>query len=375
MRYKFHALIMMGLLTACSPITDDYNMDESTLSAHQLQLNVNPQQIDGKNGNVITVENNSPILSEWTVGSSTVHKAYAELTVPTIGQHTVNFRGYNAEANTYTEKSFTVQVDTISSIPTDIANRLCIGQEGAPNHYGVSFDPSKITFHNEENVVYVCNSNPVLTEWSCGDATANTNIATLKLNGSGEFPLTATFTLADGRQITRNLGTIIVHNVELPQIIKDLVGEEGQKTWTWESKNFYGFGGYQESQGPDWFAYDAGTMGMYASYFGMSGEETGSMTFNVDGTFSITPTGRTGTFTYDLDDVVPNWSVGKLKINGSILFGMAISMETYQPSYLPTEFYIVKCDADHLVLAALSQENGTAADWAPCTIWCLKPQK
>ena len=114
---------------------------------------------------------------------------------------------------------------------------------------------------------------------------------------------------------------------------------------------------------------------MYASYFGMSGEETGSMTFNVDGTFSITPTGRTGTFTYDLDDVVPNWSVGKLKINGSILFGMAISMETYQPSYLPTEFYIVKCDADHLVLAALSQENGTAADWAPCTIWCLKPQK
>ena len=39
--------------------------------------------------------------------------------------------------------------------------------------------------------------------------------------------------------------------------------------------------------------------GMYASYFGMSGEETGSMTFNVDGTFSITPTGRTGTFTYE----------------------------------------------------------------------------
>lgn len=375
MRYYIPAILMMGLMAACSPITDDYDMDQSTLSADQLKLSVSAQQVGGQNGNVITVENNSPILSEWCIGGTTVHKAYAELTVPTIGQHTVTFRGLNAEASAYTEKSFTVKVDTISTIPADIANRLCIGQTGAPTYFGVSLDLSKVSFYNEDNIVYVTNSNPVLTDWSCGDATANTNIAVLKLNGTGEFPLTATFTLANGQQITHELGTIVVSSFELPEIIRNLVGEEGQKTWTWEEKNFFGFGGFQESMSPDWFAYDAGTMGMYAAYFGMSGEETGSMTFNVDGTFTIAPTGRTGTFTYDLDDVVPNWSVGKLKVDGSILFGMAISMETYQPAYLPTEFYIVKCDAEHLVLAALCDANGAAYDWAPCTIWCLTVQK
>lgn len=371
----FSAMMMMGLFTACSPITDDYDLDKSVLSADQLQLSVNTPQVNGQNGNVITVENNSPILSEWTVGTITVHKAYAELTVPSIGQHTVSFRGYNAEANAYTEKSFTVKVDTISTIPADIAQRLCIGQEGAPSHFGVAFDPSKVSFYNEDNIVYVTNSNPVLTDWTCGDATANTNVAVLKLNGTGEFPLTATFTLANGRQITRELGTIVVSNSELPEIIRNLVGEEGQKTWTWEEKNFFGFGGFQESMSPDWYAYDVATMSMYAPYFGMNGEETGSMTFNIDGSFSIAPTGRTGTFTYNLDDIVPNWSVGKLKVDSPILFGMAISMDTYQPSYLPTEFYIVKCDAEHLVLAALCDENGAAYDWAPCTIWCFKAQK
>ena len=375
MRKILSAIMMMGLIAACSPITDDYDLDKSVLSADQLKLSVNAQQISGQNSNVITVENNSPILSEWSVGTTTVHKAYAELTVPTIGQHTVTFRGLNAEAGAYTEKSFTVLVDTISTIPADISNRLCIGQAGAPTYFGVSFDPSKVSFYNEDNIVYVTNSNPVLTDWSCGDATANTNVAVLKLNGTGEFPLTATFTLANGRQITRELGTIVVSNFELPEIIRNLVGEDGQKTWTWEDNNFYGFGGFQESMSPDWFAYDAGTMGMYAPYFGMVGEETGSMTFSEDGSFSIAPTGRTGTFAYDLDDIVPNWSVGKLKVDGPILFGMAISMETYQPAYLPTEFYIVKCDGEHLVLAALCDANGTAYDWAPCTIWCLTVQK
>ena len=369
--YKL-ALASLGTLVACSPITEDFTLDEGILSADQLNLTVTAQQIDGKNGNVIIVENNSPILSEWTIEDTRVQKAYAEIPVSYIGQQTVSFRGINAGKGSYTEKVFTVQVDTISTIPASIAQRLCIGQPGAPTYFGTTIDRSLIEFSNEENRLTVRNGNPVLTQWSCGGATSDMNLATLKINGTGEFPLSATFTLANGQQVTEELGTIVVKQFDLPQIVLDLVGEHGEKTWVWDDKNFYGFGGYMEDTYPSWFAYDAATMAMYAPYFGMSGEETGSMTLNLNGSFSVNPTGRTGSFTYDFDDYVPNWSVGKLKVDGSIIFGMAISMETYQPSYLPTEFYIVKCDAEHLVLAALCQEGATEQDWAACTMWCFK---
>ena len=250
--------------------------------------------------------------------------------------------------------------------------RLCIGQEGAPAYFGTTYDPSLIEFGTDGNLVHVRNANPVLTDWSCGDVTSNLNVATLKMRGTGEFPLTATFTLANGSQLTETIGTVVVKEYDVPQIVLDLVGEHGEKTWTWADMNFFGFGGYNTSVGPDWFAYDAATMGLYTPYFGMEGEETGSMTFNINGTFSVAPTGRTGSFTYDFDDIVPNWSVGKLHVEGSILYGMAISMENYQPSYLPTDFYIVKCDAEHLVLAALCDPAGTPQDWAACTFWCFK---
>ena len=372
MKKYIYAIAAMGILVACDPITDEFSMDDSVFPADQLEATVAPQQVDGKNGNVIVMENNSPVLSKWIVGETAIQKAYAEATVPYIGQHTVTFRGINSGAGVYTEKSFTVQVDTISSVPSDIADRLCIGQPGAPAYFGVSYDTSLITVSVEENRVTVCNPNPVMTNWTCGNATADKNIATMKINGSGEFPLTAVFTLANAQTVEVDLGTVTIKEFDLPQIVLDLVGEHGEKTWLWEDNNFYGFGGFMQSQKPDWYAYDAATMGMYASYFGMNGEETGSMTLNVKGEFSVAPTGRTGTFKYDFDAVVPNWSVGKLTVDNPILFGMAISMDTYQPSYLPTEFYIVKCDAEHLVLAALCTEGAEAADWAPCTIWCFK---
>ena len=148
-----------------------------------------------------------------------------------------------------------------------------------------------------------------------------------------------------------------------------------QKSRSWEDKNFFGFGGYAASMSPEWFAYDANTIGMYAGYFGMTGEPTGSWTLDVEGNFSVSPTNRTGTFTYDFDDKVPNWSVGKLKVDHPIIFGTSISMTSYQPSYQPTEFYIVKCDADHLVLAALSEKDASPAAYAPCVFWCFKAQK
>jgi len=373
--YKYISIIaVMGAFVSCDPITDTYTIDDSTISADGLQLSVAPKFVDGKNGNIIVVENNSPILSEWSVGESVARKAYAELSVSFIGQHTVNFRGLNSNGQTFTETSFTVKVDTISTIPTDIANRLCIGQEGAPTYFGTTIDMEKIEFSNEEDLVTVKNGNPVLTVWSCGGVTSDKNVAQMRLTCAGEFPLSATFTLANGEQVTKELGTVIVRNFNLPQIVLDLVGEDGEKTWTWQDNNFYGLGGYNTSTYPDWFVFDRPTMSMIASYIGMAGEETGSMILNIDGNFSVAPTGRTGTFSYDFDDTVPSWSVGKLHVNGSILFGWAFDGNTQAVSYQPTDFYIVKCDANNLVLAALSEAGGSIYDYASCTFWRFKPK-
>lgn len=371
--YKYiRAIIVMGIFSACTPLTESFTIDDTVISANDLQLSVTTQQVNGRNGNIIIAENHSPILSEWRVGQTVEHKTYAEIQVSFIGQHIVNFRGFTAGSDIYSEKAFTIQVDTISTIPSDISTRLCIGQKEAPTYFGTSIDLNRIEFSLDENILTVKNSNPVLTNWECGGVTSDKNLAVMKMNRTGKFTLFATFTLANGQQRTEELGTVEVKQLELPQIVLDLLGENGEKTWTWEEKNFYGFGGYNASMSPDWFAYDTATMGTYASNFGMEGEETGSMTLFANGHFEVAPTGRTGSFTYDFDDVVPNWSVGKLKVKEPIIFGMAINMESYQPSYLPTEFYIVKCDAKHLILAAMTSQNIVAYDGAPMNFWCLK---
>ena len=339
-----------------------------------------PKVVDGKNGNIIVVENNSPILSEWSVGESVARKAYAELSVSFTGQHTVNFRGLNSGGKAFTETSFTVKVDTISTIPANIATRLCIGQEGAPTYFGTTIDLGKIEFSNEEDLLTVKNGNPVLTVWSCGGVTSDKNVAQMRLTGAGEFPLSATFTLANGEQVTEELGTVIVKDFNLPQIVLDLIGEDGEKTWTWADQSFFGLGGYEADPGPAWFAASVEIMDMFTLYMPtinhLTGESTGSMTLDIDGNFSVAPTGRTGTFTYDFDDIVPNWSVGKLKVTAPILYGTAIALvgEGAAPTYLPTEFFIVKCDANNLVLAAPAEEGQALYPWAACSFWCFKPK-
>ena len=375
LRYIFMAIASLGLFAACNPLTEEYELNNSQISAEELQVTATVKQVDGKYGNVIVRENHSPLLSQWTVADKSYTKAYAETTVSYTGDHVVKFHGMNDGAQSFSDKELTVHVDTISTIPADIASRLCIGQSGAPTYFGTTLDLSKISVSVDEGIVTVTNANPVLTHWEMAGVEADKNIAQLKMTKPGTFMLKATFTLANGKQVTREMGNVKVKPFNLPEIVTNLVGKDGKKTWTWEDKNFFGFGGYAASMGPEWFVYDASTMGLYAGYFGMTGEPTGSWTLDVEGNFSVNPTRRTGTFSYDFDDKVPNWSVGKLKVDNPILFGTSISMSTYQPSYLPKEFYIVKCDADHLVLAAMSEKDATPAAYAPCVFWCFKAQK
>lgn len=155
------------------------------------------------------------------------------------------------------------------------------------------------------------------------------------------------------------------------------MGENGTKKWKFAESKKYGLGGYNASFGPDYATFDD-YLSMFGAYMPqVAGEEEGTMTFNVDGNFSIEPTGRSGKFEYDFDDKIGVWSIGKLKVTEPILYGFAMALdETTQmpsPTYFPDEFFIVKCDADQLILAASAVEGAPLYDWGHCTFWTFIP--
>lgn len=91
--------------------------------------------------------------------------------------------------------------------------------------------------------------------------------------------------------MTEELGTVIVKDFNLPQIVLDLIGEDGEKTWTWADQSFFGLGGYEADPGPAWFAASVEIMDMFTLYMPtinhLTGESTGSMTLDIDGNFSV----------------------------------------------------------------------------------------
>jgi hypothetical protein len=361
--------IVLPLLVnlACTPLESRMEMHTASLTANELEISTIVKTVDGKNGNEIVVENHSPILSQWTMGGVTSTRAYDILKATRTGAQTIHFKGALGGGK-YVEKDLTVQVDTISTIPAAIAKRLCIGTEGAPDHFGSTFDASLIGFSNEKNIVTVWNTNPVLTDWTCGTATLNTNTGIMKMPGAGEYPISATITKADGSMETIDLGTVVVKDYDLPQIVLNLVGEHGEKTWVFAGESYYGVGGYQETINQ--WPLDA-YLGYFTGYFGMTGEESGSMTLNVLGEMSVAPTGREGTFSYDFPDE-HGWHVGTLTTSIPIVGGIAFDINAQQPSYTPTEYFIVSCEPDKLVLGAPCAPGDDLHDWTMCTFWVFK---
>ena len=365
--YTLASLMAAALVFACTPLENRSEMEVKSISASELEVSAVAVVKDGKNTNEIVVENHSPILSEWTLGTEKSTAASHTFLARTTGQQTIHFRGLLGMQK-YVEKDLTVNVDVISSIPSDIAARLCIGEEGAPDHFGDSFDASLVEIVTEKNIVTVRNSNPVLSDWVCGKATLDKNIGQMKMPGAGEYPISLTISKADGTSETLDLGTVVVKDFDLPQIVLNLVGEHGEKTWVFADEKYYGVGGYEQTVNQ--WALDA-ALGSFASYFGMAGEEKGSMTLNVKGEMSIAPTGREGTFSYDFPDEHP-WHVGTLTTTVPILGGIGFDINAQQPSYMPTSYFIVECDADRLVIGAPCTEGDALKSWTMCTFWVFK---
>lgn len=201
----------------------------------------------------------------------------------------------------------------------------------------------------------------MLTEWHFGKETSDKNIADLYVLSLGDNKLTATFTLADGSKVEHEFDPVHVETFTFkPEFLVNLTGESGEKSWTWNNSNFsFGLGGYGGeggwgSAGPDYAQLDLATLGYIGAALGIADEcsEEATMTFKITGELIVGH--RQGTYSFDLDDVVPLWRIGKLRTQGvPVLYGRQFAMDPTNPIGAECfEYDIVKATDGNLVLCA-----------------------
>ena len=377
---KYMTLGALALLGACSPIEDDDTHGLADIAADRLKITATPVVENGVNSNKIVVENHSAVLSEWTLEqlASTAEvstSAHDTLIASRLGANEVKFRGFNPSTGNYVEATLPVQVDAITQVPADLATRLCIGQEGGATGFGTELDVDKIEVIVERdangltgNRVTLRNPNPVLTEWNFAGETSDKNVATLYVFNLGEMPLSATFTLADGTVVEHTFDPIEVQTYTYkPDFLVNLTGESGERTWTWVAPPvpMYGLGGYGSDTTPSWFAFDSATLSMLAGALGRGEELTGTMTFKITGELELS-SGRKGTWSFNLEEGVDGWSIGKLYTQDvSVLYGYTFSAVTYTPGAEAFAYDIVVSQDGSLTLAVQDPGNaGAATFWS-----------
>lgn len=370
----------LALLGACSPIEDDDTHGLADIAADELVITATPVVENGVNSNKIVVENRSAVLSEWTLEqlASTAEvstSAYDTLIASKVGSNDIKFRGFNPSTGNYVERTLQVQVDAITQVPAGLATRLCIGQEGGATGFSTELDVEKIEVIVEKdanglngNRVTLRNPNPVLTEWKFAGETSDKNVATLYVFNLGEMPLSATFTKADGSVVEHTFEPIEVQTYTYkPDFLVNLTGESGERTWTWVAPPvpMYGLGGYGSDTTPSWFAFDSATLGMLAGALGRGEELTGTMTFKITGELELS-SGRKGTWSFNLEEGVDGWSIGKLCTQDvSVLYGYTFSAVSYSPGAEAFAYDIVVSEDGSLTLAVQDPENaGAATFWS-----------
>lgn len=342
---------LVTLFAACDPATEGFDMGEKYLPIGDIELKATPVAVGDKNSNEIVVENLSPMPSEWTMPQmGTLDKVSTRSCDTLIATHTgeneIRFRTFNALEGTYSETTLKVQVDQITKVPDYIAERLCIGQPGAPTGFSNELDFSKIQVIPERdenglagNRVTFVNPNPVMTEWHFGKETSDKNIGELYVLSLGDNAFSATFTLADGTKVEHTFDPVHVETFTFkPAFLVNITGESGSKDWTWKNATAsYGLGGYGGeggwgSAGPDYASMDLGTLSAIGGALGIGDEcaEGAKMTFKVTGELIVGS--RQGTYSFDLDDVVDGWRTGKLYTKDvTVLYGRQFALDPSNP--------------------------------------------
>lgn len=118
MKNIIYALCMMAIaLVACEPIEDRDSIG-GAITADQLNIKATPIVVNGKNGNMVVLENHSPVLSAWNCGGSLSNKAYDTVMVVKTGVVDVTFTGLNPDGSKI-EKKFNIQIDALTTLPAE----------------------------------------------------------------------------------------------------------------------------------------------------------------------------------------------------------------------------------------------------------------
>ena len=118
MKNLIYALCMLSItLIACDPI-EVRDTNDSPITSAELDVKATPIVVDGKNGNMVVLENHSPVLSSWNCGGSVSLKAYDTVMVVKTGAVDVVFTGLNPDGSKI-EKSFTIQIDALTTLPEE----------------------------------------------------------------------------------------------------------------------------------------------------------------------------------------------------------------------------------------------------------------
>ena len=113
-----YSLFMLALaFTACEPIENRDSIG-GAITPDQLNVTASPIVVNGKNGNMVVIENKSAVNPKWLVGSAVSYKAYDTLMIVSTGNIPVTFTGLNADG-TQINKSFTIKIDTLSTLPQE----------------------------------------------------------------------------------------------------------------------------------------------------------------------------------------------------------------------------------------------------------------
>lgn len=113
----FSLFILAVAFMACDPIIKSDEIG-SPITADQLDVKATPIVVNGKNGNMVILENHSPVLSSWNCGGAISSKAYDTVMVVSTGAVNVTFTGLNPDGSKI-EKKFNIQIDALTTLPTE----------------------------------------------------------------------------------------------------------------------------------------------------------------------------------------------------------------------------------------------------------------
>jgi len=347
-----YLIIAVTLLVACDPIVV-HDSTTGNVTVGELVLKVTPVVVDGKNSNMIIVENNSPLLSRWISDRNQIQSAYSTVYCDTVGTRNIKFVGLNGDGTTV-EKITAVKIDTMTNLNASTIDRLGIKMSadgtvdktsmpyywGSKNYsYTVSVIQEKTTDGLKKgNKVTVVTNAPYLCDWTFGDAKGNKNSCEIFVTSTGTFTLSLNFTKSDGTVIKNAfkqdfvVETLTTVPSEYTNLFGDFLADPTvTRTWQWARS------GKVWANGPLRGFTDPSSGWWQNAYTDMTGRQDGNMTFKfadlsltkvvTGGDAAINPVGTyKGKIELDLGTKTAGYSVGTIKLTGvSIIYGVDVN--------------------------------------------------